>query len=73
MAFLPYAVLLLLVGNPIVYLPAGVVGLAGTLTPMVAFDRLFYGKWTVSLGLPSIMHYLHAKSIWDNGVKCTNM
>lgn len=47
-AFLPYALLLLLVGAPIVYLPAGVVFLVGTVTPMVAFDRLFYGKWTVS-------------------------
>lgn len=47
-AFLPYAVLLLLVGNPLVYMPAGVVGLIGTMVPMVAFDRLFYGKWTVS-------------------------
>lgn len=48
-AFLPYAVLLLLVGAPIVYLPAGVVFLVGTLAPMVAFDRLFYGRWTFSL------------------------
>ena len=47
-AFLPYAILLLLVGAPIVYLPAGVVFLVGTMAPMVAFDRLFYGKWTVS-------------------------
>lgn len=47
-AFLPYALLLLLVGAPIVYLLAGVVFLVGTVTPMVAFDRLFYGKWTVS-------------------------
>ena len=47
-AFLPYALLLLLVGAPIVYLPAGVVFLFGTVTPMIAFDRLFYGKWTVS-------------------------
>lgn len=50
-AFLPYAILLLLVGNLIVYLPAGVVGLFGTMTPMVAIDRLFYGKWTVSVAL----------------------
>lgn len=50
-AFLPYAVLLLLVGAPIVYLPAGVVFLVGTLAPMVAFDRLFYGRWTVSFSL----------------------
>ena len=48
-AFVPYAVLLLLVGDPIVYLPAGIVFLTGTLLPMVAFDRLLYGKWTVSL------------------------
>ena len=57
-AFLPYALLLLLVGAPIVYLPAGVVFLVGTVAPMVAFDRLFYGKWTVSfiacLQLPGI-------------------
>lgn len=50
-AFLPYALLLLLVGAPIVYLPAGVVFLVGTMMPMVAFDRLFYGKWTVSFTL----------------------
>jgi len=47
-AFLPYAVLLLLVGNPMVYLPAGVVFLTGTVVPMIGCDRLFYGKWTVS-------------------------
>lgn len=46
-AFLPYAVYLLLIGSPWVYLPAGVVSLVGTLLPMVGFDRLFYGKWTV--------------------------
>lgn len=55
-AFLPYGILLLLVGNPRAYIPAGVVGAAGTLTPMVALDRLFYGKWTVSLALPAVMH-----------------
>lgn len=47
-AFLPYAVLLLLVGNPMVYLPAGVVFVTGTVVPMIGCDRLFYGKWTVS-------------------------
>ena len=47
-AFLPYAVLLLLVGNPMVYLPAGMVFLTGTIVPMIGCDRLFYGKWTVS-------------------------
>ena len=46
-AFLPYAVYLLLIGSPLVYLPAGVVSLGVTLVPMVGFDRLFYGKWTV--------------------------
>ena len=46
-AFLPYAVYLLLIGSPWVYLPAGVVSLVGTVLPMVGFDRLFYGKWTV--------------------------
>ena len=57
-AFLPYALFLLLLGAPIVYLPAGVVFLVGTVAPMLAFDRLFYGKWTVSfsarLPLPGI-------------------
>ncbi|KAL3158672.1 hypothetical protein ABBQ32_011414 [Trebouxia sp. C0010 RCD-2024] len=48
-AFLPYAVLLLLVGAPTVYLSAGIVFLIGTLAPMIAFDRLFYGTWTFSL------------------------
>lgn len=48
-AFLPYAVLLLLVGNPMVYLPAGMVFLTGTIVPMIGCDRLFYGKWTFSL------------------------
>ncbi|KAL0044650.1 hypothetical protein WJX82_004234 [Trebouxia sp. C0006] len=48
-AFIPYAVLLLLVGNPMVYLPAGVVFLTGTVVPMIGCDRLFYGKWTFSL------------------------
>lgn len=48
-AFLPYAILLLLVGNPMVYLPAGLVFLTGTLVPMIGCDRLFYGKWTFSL------------------------
>ena len=55
-AFLPYAILLLLVGNPMVYLPAGVVFLTGTVVPMIGCDRLFYGKWTVSLAFHPLEH-----------------
>ena len=75
-AFLPYALLLLLVGAPIVYLPAGVVFLVGTVAPMVAFDRLFYGKWTVSfvarlqqpgsylLAINTLLHCLYTMCKW---------
>lgn len=57
-AFLPYAVLLLLVGAPTVYLSAGIVFLIGTLAPMIAFDRLFYGTWTVSCNVPETTRLL---------------
>jgi hypothetical protein len=55
-AVMPYALAVLLCTPFARSLSVAVMGLLVTLTPLVVVDRLFYGKWTVSIAVnPSHM------------------